>query len=279
VEAIYHATAAAAGTSTLTGTAQGETGISDEVQAVYDRMTALSPTEEDAIQVFVDGLVADGIWGKLDEFYCFALNNTDWLTGWKKSTAIHSPLGNGNVSRNKDGAIVEDTNSWLETGLLLPAQTQYQLTDGEMGIYLHASVDWGAGNNDMTGVEDASTARTRIRHRGNDNNDWRSSINTANVLTPSQTLPISRQLISVRATATNTNQLHDGVIVDTDPVIPNKVPDTYDLWIFTKNLAGARSQATKAGTTITSWYLGAGIDTVQFLSRLNTLHNSLGVTP
>ena len=59
--------------------------FSPEVQAVIDRMSALSTQEIDAIEAFVDGMAGIGRWTSGDEIidvWCFALNSTDFLTSF-----------------------------------------------------------------------------------------------------------------------------------------------------------------------------------------------------
>jgi hypothetical protein len=261
--------------SNLVATEAGS--YSAEVQAVLDRMTALTQAEIDAIEVFVDGLVADGIWNSLDEFWCYALNQTDWLTGWKSHTATVT----GSISHNKDGALCGGSAEHIDTTVDLGALTQYTLTDSEAGVYVHSMLDWGVGNHDFFGVEDGTTNRTRVRHRGNDSQDIRNSINTSVVMTNDRTITnTQRTLVSVRAGASDTVTLFDGVVqANTGGSPPDGVPTTFTMWLFRANTNGSGSQLSRSGTTLTSFYLGKSIDTVQFLSRLNTLHTALGVTP
>ena len=258
-------------------TASEAPAYSPEVQAVLDRMTALSQAEIDAVEAFVDGLVSDGIWASLDEFWCFALNATDYLTGWKSFTATLT----GAISHNKDGAIVSDAISHLDTNIELTTLSNYQLTDAEAGVYVHTATDWGGGNHDVFGVEDGTTNRMRVRHRGSDNNDKRDSINSTATMTNALTIPaMNRSLCSIRATASDTLSLTDGVAdPSTGGSAPVAIPTGFTVWLFRKNLAGSGGQNSRANTILTSFYIGAGIDTVQFLSRLNTLHTALGVTP
>jgi hypothetical protein len=250
-------------------------GFSPEVQAVLDRMKALDQTMIDAIEVFVDGLVADGIWALLDDFWCFALNPTDWLTGWKAHTATLNGVG---ISQNKDGAICGDTNSQMNTNAVLNTLTNYQLGNAELGCYIHSTSNWGTTNNDFYGVDSGAT-RVRMRHRGSDTVDLNFSMNSGgNASTPTDPLPIGNILVSLRDNGTNGLALVDGVQAGSHAT-PTAVPATAQpCWVFATNQNGAPQTPGIVGDVITSFYVGAQIDTVQFLTRLNVLHTSLGVT-
>ena len=76
------------------------------VQHTLNRMSSLSQQETDAITVFIEGCVADGNWDLLDEFWCFALNDTDpdydaaWQTGFKANAVT----GREGIFRTANGA-------------------------------------------------------------------------------------------------------------------------------------------------------------------------------
>ena len=55
-----------------------------EVAKVLDRMENLSPQEVIAITNFVESMIADDLWRRIDDFWCFHLNESDHGTGWKE---------------------------------------------------------------------------------------------------------------------------------------------------------------------------------------------------
>ena len=253
---------------------EGVSSYSAPVQAVLDRMSALTAGEIAAIEAFVDGCEADGNWSLIDEFWCFALNATDWLTGWKAFTAT----AGGTVARGANGMVIPvGAGNHVETGIDLSTLVQYSLNDAEIGIYAHTVADWGTVNNDIFGVEEDSNARTRLRHRGSDTNDFRNSINSTATADNNEILPLSKTLYSLRDTATNGLFLVDAVAQPAQQSAGVVVPTGYDVWIGAANNKGAESQSPQNGT-FTSFYVGAPLNTVQFLSRLNTLHTALGVS-
>jgi hypothetical protein len=255
--------------------------ISPEVQAVYDRMAGLSPTEEAAIAEFVDGLVSDGIWASIDEFYCFALNGTDWLTGWVSHTATN--VG-GDITRTANGAQVNTggTGVFIDTNVDPSTLSQYALTDVGAGVYLHTAADWGTGNYDWFGIEDSTNPRLRFRHRGSDTNDTRISANS--VATKSLIIPIADvqgRLWSVGLTGTTMTTYENGVQFGTtgsggDGVVPSGT----GVAIFGTQDAAAPGviQQPSRPSIITSFFIGSNIDHAQFYSRLATLQAALGVT-
>jgi hypothetical protein len=246
---------------------------SPEALAAVARFSALSAEEEAAVLYFVDACVADGNWDKLDEFWCFALNGTDWLTGWKANTCTITTAG---VARGSNGAIC--TGGVLSTGIDLGLQTNFVLGDSEIGVYVHTADDWGTANFDWFGVEDGTSNRTRIRHRGNDTEDMRNSIN--NTSTHDNDLligDIPGHIYSLRDDGADGHTLIDGVKqIEINPA-GVAIPTGFDCRIFSANNSGANSQGAK-DSTFTSFYVGAEIDTLAFLTRLKTLHTALGVS-
>jgi len=113
-------------------------GISVEASAVLDRMVNLSTAEEEAIIEFVDGQVALGNWGMVDEVFCFALNATDSLTGFKEFTAT---VGASMTHDPGEGYIASSLSSYIDTGIapkaLADGSYNYNLTDAMASIYVH----------------------------------------------------------------------------------------------------------------------------------------------
>ena len=67
--------------------------ISEEAQAVLDRLEGLSATEEQAIIDFVNAeseSLGNSNWRLIDEFYCFSLGGANALTGFIAKTAINN---------------------------------------------------------------------------------------------------------------------------------------------------------------------------------------------
>ena len=256
----------------------GGGGTSPEAQLVLDRMTSLSPSEETAIKVFVDGCVADGNWDKLDEFFCFALNQADALTGFKSFTATIPILGDPIFTANGI-TLGTGADNHIDTGVVLPLVPNYQLDDAEAGVYLHTQPAWGAGNNDLFGTQTGATdPRLRMRHRGDDTNDFAASINgTATVNSPLLASSMDNTLYTLKATASAAELYFNGVLQPDAVGAQPTVPTTFAVWVGVCNDQDAELQPCRGGT-FTSFYVGGALDTLAFYNRLETFHTTLGVS-
>lgn len=251
--------------------------ISPEAQAVLDRMTAISVPEQDAIIAFVDSQVASGNWAKLDEFWCYALNGTDWLTGWKSLTATAFR----NLTRTANGAYQGDTDAEYSQGVaqtgLIPAN-QSVMQDGSlsMGIYLHShscTSGWHIG-----GVEDANGAFWRtleIRHDGSNVIVNASDQSVSNALALGS---FAGKLHTVNNVSGTTSYWQDGVQVGNTGSDAGQRPSVYQMYLCSFNERDAINQW-PGQHTITSAYFGNGtIDHLDLYTNLMTLHTALGVS-
>ena len=57
-------------------------GPGGAVSAVLKKLKGLDAAETASITTFVNGMLFDGVWRKVTEVYCPALNATDFLTSW-----------------------------------------------------------------------------------------------------------------------------------------------------------------------------------------------------
>jgi hypothetical protein len=261
-------------------------GTSPEVQAVLDRMTAITAGETTAITAFVDGCVADGNWTLIDEFFCFALNGTDWLTGWRTHTA--SVVG-GTIVRTANGAELAGAGSnleYIETNIDLATLTNFQQQDASSGLFIHACPDWGAGNFDFYGIDNNTAGSWKNRHRGSDTNDLRIYPNTGTLTTVSNSLPpadLVGFLWAQAAEGTTAQCYRDGVTFGTTGTAGDKALGTIangTVSIFgTKDPAVPDLQQPSRAATFTSFYIGsASINHAQMNTRIRALQTALGVT-
>lgn len=140
--------------------------VSPEVQAVFNRMSALTPTEEAAIEAFVDGMVALGLWAGIFEFYAPCLNASDYLTGFKADTLL--PSASPPVHTPGEYAdFINNSQHFLE-GRDFDAYSTQNIFMGCYNVFTAADT---VQNSDMFGVENGG-ATTYFRWRGNDTNDF-----------------------------------------------------------------------------------------------------------
>ena len=140
--------------------------VSAEVQAVFDRMSALTGTERNAIEGFVNGMVTEGLWADVFEFYAPCLNNTDYLTGFLTDTLVESAAPPTHVA----GEYIDFTNN-----------TQHVLEGRNFETYSTPNIFFGCynvftaadtvNNSDLFGIENGG-AQTYMRWRGNDDNNF-----------------------------------------------------------------------------------------------------------
>jgi len=152
--------------------------VSPEVQLVFDRMSALTGTERNAIEGFVDGMVVEGFWGDVFEFYAPCLNGTDFLTGFKTDTLLNSAQPGTHTA----GEYIDFTANAQH---LLEGRNfeTYSTTDIFIGCYnAFTAVDTGT-NADLFGMTDG-TRELLMRWRGG-NGDFNELIGQTNAGTRS----------------------------------------------------------------------------------------------
>ena len=215
------------------------TTTSAEVGAVFARMSALTQTESDAIEVFVDGMVADGVWTKVTEFYAPCLNATDHLTGFLASsllvtgTPTHVP-GDWLSFTNLNQYLLEDR-----------VYDSFAQLDSFAGAYVEFTAVDTTSNSDYFGIA-TGTEEAYYRWRGSDTLDsnavWEvTSATPRAVLTkkPNQTF------MGVGLEGTTISELDQGVLENTTRVRGANVPATHPFQWFGQNIDGTPSLGTK----------------------------------
>ena len=158
------------GSGAIGGIATGG-GVSSQVQAVFDRMSALTQTEKDAIETYVNGMVADGIYSNITEIYAPCLNATDFRTGFKFQTAIQS----GTPPVHTPGQYIDFTTGsqhWLDSADF----DTFATVDGMIAAYIVLYNPDVTANSDLFGLATAGV-ECYMRWRGNDTNDFNAIYN------------------------------------------------------------------------------------------------------
>jgi len=146
-------------------------GPSAEVQAVFDRMAALTQTEKDAIETYVDGLVSDGAYSDISEIYAPCLNDTDFLIGFKFMTLEPGPT----VPVHTAGQYVEFSSGSMRYLDSANFDT-FATPEGFAAVYNVFTDADTTGNADLFGLATAGI-ECYMRWRGNDTNDFNSIYN------------------------------------------------------------------------------------------------------
>ena len=139
--------------------------VSAEVQAVFDRMSALTTTEENAIEALVDGLISDGLYTAMDEIYAPCLNATDFLIGFKADTLINS----ASPGTHTPGEYIDFT-AGAQHLLEGRAYDSFAILNHFVGCYVVLYDPDVVANSDLFGVA-TGVNECYYRWRGNDTSD------------------------------------------------------------------------------------------------------------
>jgi hypothetical protein len=146
-------------------------GVSPEAQAVLDRMTSLSQAESDAIVTYVDNIVAGNMWDRVEEIYCFGLNEADSLTGFKSRVATIQKPSEWTHSKARGWVTNSaDTVNAISTNIIPSTMWNAGANLGSMGVYVTDNNYTGTSNQDFFGVRN-SGLELYLRSRGSDTND------------------------------------------------------------------------------------------------------------
>jgi hypothetical protein len=134
---------------------------------VLDRMSALSQTEINAIEAFVDGLVATGDWDQIYDLWSFALNGSDYLTGWKAQNLTAS----GTPTHTPGTSIAFNAGSDYLRSAFTPADVEtWNASGAAVGGWVLSNTHTGTGNHDLCGAV-GTGLDFYWRWRGTDTND------------------------------------------------------------------------------------------------------------
>ena len=210
--------------------------VSSEVQAVLNRMSALSGGEIAAITAYVDGLVADGSYAAITEIYAPCLNGTDFLTGFK----FMSLLPSASQPAHTPGEFVEfSTNAqhFLDSADF----DTFANVEGFIAVYNVFTAADTVGNSDLFGLADVGGRECYMRWRGNDTFDFNAIYNTT-AATPRTAANLRPQgdLVGMGLEGTDVYVLQPGgIIVKAGPrTLHPGVPTTHPCQWHGQNLSG-----------------------------------------
>ena len=220
-------------------------GESAEVQAVFDRMAALTTQEEDAIRTFVNGLVSDGSYAVMTEIYAPCLNATDFLTGFKfmtlqpsASPPVHTP-----------GEFVEfSTNAmhYLDSDDF----DTFANVEGFIGVYNVFTAADGVGNSDLFGLADVGGNECYYRWRGTDTTDFNALYNvTAATPRGATNQRPTGDIVGMGLEGLEVFELQPGGIIAKSARTPNaSVPTTHPCQWHGQNLSGTPAAGNMANS-------------------------------
>lgn len=250
---------------------------SEDVQAVFDRMGSLTPLEKGAIETFVDGQVALGNWDLIDEFYCFSLNESDSLTGFRAFTAVQD----GNVAHSvQQGYVSEEVNAFtgfIDTGVDIGTLTNFQFANALAGVFV-TKIPTSLSNWDLLRQETSTPSTTfALRYRGTDTTDWRNRANSQTNINNLTDLVVNT-LVSLADIANTGTLFLDDVADPVTRVTAGSVPIGETCFVIGGSTNGGVVNARDGGISIVYFGAFTGFNLTGFVGGVRVLLTDLGVT-
>ena len=237
-------------------------GFSSEAQAVIDRMTGLTGSEESAISSFVDSLVSNGNWALIDEFFCFGLDTSaNALTGWVAKTAT-----NNGATKTANGFVFDGTGYIDSNWNPSDDGVNYSLNSAQMSTYLHSHTS-GTG---IVGL------RTNGGHRLE---QFTSVISVNSGITWTHGVPLTTQTLwgAVRNDSANIRLFKDGVENSSSATASLAVPlSPLHVSIGGRNNKGVIDSHITGIISSVMFGGAVGFDHSSYNTNINTLLTSLG---
>jgi hypothetical protein len=258
-------------------------GVSPEAQAVLNRMTNLSVTEENAIIAFVDSMHSRGDWSNVIECYCYALNQIDSLTGWKTYTGSIDKPGLWTHSNTRGYVTAStDTVNPIRTGVVPSDHWSASANDhdGSMGVWVTDNSYTGTSNQDFFGINE-SGVEMYLRHRGSDTND----VNCLFFGTTYSSRPNINQgdmkddFFGIGRRPTDEQFMSKGLAEPTVSTIAFESVPTIETFVNARNNSGTPQNSRPTGYAFFIAFKPAPLnDYASFYGDLKTLLGTLGVT-
>jgi len=121
-------------------------GFCEEYQAVYDAYTGYIPdaTQAAAQNAMVEGMIADGVWEKLDIFYVYANSDTpNCFLNWINPALFQAVPVNGPVFTAWEGLLGNGVNNYVTCGGWIPSVNgvNYQQNSASQLIYCRTIIN------------------------------------------------------------------------------------------------------------------------------------------
>jgi len=272
---------AGAGAYSLTGAAAGLTkagSMSSEATAFLARTSGLDTTHINAYVALIDGLVADGIWAKLDVLHVYATQDSTTARLNLVSTSYPATLsGSPTFTADRGYTGVESSFTiYIDTGFnpTTASSPKYVLNSAHLSVWNVTDV---ASNNSAIGAQDgsANSAYIIVKYAGG---STYFRINTGNVGSGSYAAPnTTGHYIGNRTGSGGTVNYRNGTAVATESVASSTLPNgkVYTLGGASNgvNVIGVGNQQAMAsiGSSLN------GTEAGNFYTRLRTYMTAVGV--
>jgi hypothetical protein len=237
------------------------------------RLPNLTAPEETAVRDFVNKIVARGEWDLIIEIFCFSLNQTDSLTGFKDYTSsLNTP---GDWTHSVDGWFCSGTTS-IET--TIQPSVVYDTAFGFAGVFIHSLNYTGTGNFDPFGTVDGAS-EVYCRHRGNDTNDWNIRFLTSGNITPRPSLAQANVALNMHTLSYESPDVHSYWLNGTRDTQENRAAGTIPattIYINGRNNGG--TQNARSSGYCFYFMSKPGISMPDFYNDVLVLLQDLGVS-
>ncbi|GAG90012.1 unnamed protein product, partial [marine sediment metagenome] len=187
---------------------------------VLDRFSALTQTETDAITNFINQEVRDGNWGLYDEFFCFSLNATDALVGFKSKTATNVNAATHDIN----GFTFDGVDQYIDSNFNPTADgVNYQLDNAFFGVFLNNNLSPAlAALAAATNTDDLSS----LLQVAGDPVTIRAYINKAAEFTTSEKSFENVSLYCAAKNATNLQMFENGISISSDVIAAQNITNS-----------------------------------------------------
>jgi len=246
---------------------KGGVTYSAEVQAVINRFIAagqpLTQTEiTTKVQPFVDGMVADGNWQYIDEFWWSKGIETKAksFVGFKSLIATEV----GTVTFGADGWSGFTTSDFIKSGYI-PSSFggQFTLNNAMLGAYFTASPQ---NNATVIGTQETGAVHPARLSSG----ALAQGLNTFNLVSAGTALTIDSLKTYIRLDSTHNYEYINGALT-LSPGLASGGLSTYEIYIGCLNNNGAASSSTTSNIGCALIGAAVGVDQAKLNSRIATL--------
>jgi hypothetical protein len=248
-----------------------------QASAFLLRTDGLTARERTAYVRLINGLVKDGLWGKLDALYIFATNTTATADLNLISTSFGLSQIGGALTFAADRGYTGVSARALSTGLVLTAATKFTLNSGCIGGYVLTN---RTANSNLTlgGVTDASRYVYMKVHNGSGLAEF--DVNSTTFSTVATTTAQGSWFLNrSAASGAGAQTLYlNGASLSATAVATVAVPVTQPVYIGALNNNGLVNTAST--DEISAFWVGGGFnaaDVASFSSRLNAYMTALGI--
>jgi hypothetical protein len=270
--------AAGAGSYSLTGTAATitkSTSMSAEATAFLARTSGLDTTHTNAYVALINGLVADGIWSKLDMLHVYATqDSTTALLNLVSTSFSGTVYGAPTFTADRGFTGTNGSSSvYIDTGFNATTAPSPKFTQNSGHVSAWSVVDVGAIGNAAIGVI-ASGYQTTLYPKFTDNNAY---YRVNSLATGTANATPTGHYLARRSTSSSIDGYKNGSLAINNSSTTSAAPVNFNFYTLAANnngtAAGSSHQVAMAsiGSSLTA------TEVTNFYNRLRTYMTAVGV--